>query len=95
MGYAFVLVKSLRLMKPYVPKWPKPEISVADLRGTMFASGLQGDMDDIDMEFKQRVLEHLRIRAEEASWLRWNSGSSLSSKHSQTLLFCVPGWISS
>ena len=24
-------------------------------------------MDDIDMEFKQRVLEHLRIRAEEAS----------------------------
>ncbi len=26
----------------------------------------QGDMDDIDMEFKQRVLEHLRIRAEEA-----------------------------
>ena len=33
----------------------------------------QGDMDDIDMEFKQRVLEHLRIRAEEAglgmSWM--------------------------
>ena len=26
----------------------------------------QGDLDDIDMEFKQRVLEHLRIRAEEA-----------------------------
>ena len=25
-------------------------------------------MDDIDMEFKQRVLEHLRIRAEEAGW---------------------------
>ena len=23
-------------------------------------------MDDIDMEFKQRVLEHLRVRAEEA-----------------------------
>ncbi|OLP90901.1 hypothetical protein AK812_SmicGene27447 [Symbiodinium microadriaticum] len=27
---------------------------------------LKGDLDDIDMEFKQRVLEHLRIRAEEA-----------------------------
>jgi len=26
----------------------------------------EGDLDDIDMEFKQRVLEHLRIRAEEA-----------------------------
>ncbi|CAJ1370215.1 unnamed protein product [Effrenium voratum] len=26
----------------------------------------EGDMDDIDMEFKQRVLEHLRVRAEEA-----------------------------
>ena len=28
-------------------------------------------MDDIDMEFKQRVLEHLRIRAEEANGTDW------------------------
>ena len=31
----------------------------------------QQGMDDIDMEFKQRVLEHLRIRAEEASGTDW------------------------
>eukprot|EP00435_Cladocopium_sp_Y103_P029759 s2693_g7.t1 len=29
-------------------------------------NGGEEGMDDIDMEFKQRVLEHLRIRAEEA-----------------------------
>ena len=35
---------------------------------SIYTRGLpgQGDLDDIDMEFKQRVLEHLRIRAEEA-----------------------------
>lgn len=52
--------KRQRQRKKEAAKAASAELHAAELGGE------EGDMDDIDMEFKQRVLEHLRIRAEEA-----------------------------
>jgi len=52
--------KRQRQRKKEAAKAASAELHAAELGNE------EGDMDDIDMEFKQRVLEHLRIRAEEA-----------------------------